>query len=106
MRTHHDGKGEVAPGEKGTHAELLALLATAHQAVEQVHRYVRERRPKLNGRGIYDVPVAWRKHKSGFWAYTDHDPEKVALVRRHGWEPLFVAPEAPGGDPSDAGATG
>jgi hypothetical protein len=79
--------------DRGSHGELLALLATAHEAVGQVHRYVHERRPKLDGRGIYDVPVAWRKHKSGFWAYTDHHPEKADLARHHGWEPLFVGPE-------------
>lgn len=76
-----------------THAELLALLATAHEAVGHVHRYVREKKPRLDGSGIYDTPVAWRKHKSGFWAYTDHHPEKAALAQHHGWEPLFVAPE-------------
>lgn len=80
--------------DEGTHAELLALLANAHEAVAHVHRYAHERRPKLNGRGLSDVPVAWRKHKSGFWAYTDHHPEKADIARRHGWEPLFVAPES------------
>jgi hypothetical protein len=79
--------------DEGTHAELLALLASAHEAVGQVHRYVHERRPKLNGSGIFDTPVAWRKHKSGAWAFSVHHPEKADLARRHGWEPLFVAPE-------------
>lgn len=79
---------------EATHAELLALLVTAHEAVGHVHRYVRERRPKLDGSGIYDTPVAWRKHKGGIWAYADHAPEKVAIAQRHGWEPLYVAPES------------
>ena len=76
-----------------THRELMDLLAAAHEAVTAAHRYVHERRPKLDGSGIHDVPVAWRKHKSGFWAYADHHPEKADLARHHGWEPLFVGPE-------------
>jgi hypothetical protein len=76
-----------------THRELMDLLTAAHEAVTAAHRYVHERRPKLDGSGFHDVPVAWRKHKSGFWAYTDHHPEKADLARHHGWEPLFVGPE-------------
>lgn len=80
--------------DRGSHGELLVLLKVAHEAVGEVHRYVHERRPKLDGRGVYDVPVAWRKHKGGAWSYADHHPEKAHLALKHGWEALFVAPES------------
>lgn len=92
--------------DEGTHAELLMLLATAHEAVGNVHRYVHERRPKLNGSGIYDTPVAWRKHKFGAWTYADHHPLKADLAQRHGWEPLFVAPDPDDDGPAAVGAAG
>lgn len=92
--------------DEGTHAELLALLASAHEAVGHVHRYVSERRPKLDGSGLYDVPVAWRRHKSGAWAYADHHPQKADMARRHGWEPLFVAPDPDDDDPAAVGTAG
>lgn len=87
--------GRAAPmtDHEGTHAELLVLLAAAHEAVGHAHKFVREKRPKLDGSGVFHTPVAWRKFKSGAWAFSVHHPEKVELARRHGWEALYIAPE-------------
>jgi hypothetical protein len=76
----------------GSHGELLVLLTAAHEAIREVQKFVNERRPKLDSHVVSEVPVAWRKHKSGLWAYTDYHPERADLARQHGWEPLFVAP--------------
>lgn len=78
---------------EGTHAELLVLLAAAHEAVGHAHKFVREKRPKLDGSGVFQAPVAWRKFKSGAWAFSVYHPEKADLARRHGWEALYIAPE-------------
>jgi hypothetical protein len=80
--------------DRGSHGELLILLSAAHDALNEVQKFVHERRPKLDSHGASEIPVAWRKHKSGLWAYTDHHPERADLARQHGWEPPFVVPKA------------
>lgn len=94
--------------DDGTHAELLTLLATAHEAVGQVHRYVHERRPKLNGSGIYDTPVAWRRQEPGttWFRYLQLTPAQGELFRQAGWQPLFIAPEDDDSQPPEVGAAG
>lgn len=75
--------------DEASHRELADLLAAAHEALSKAHRYVHERRPRLDGSGFGHQPVAWRAFKSGHWAFTPHAPEKAEAAKRAGWEPLY-----------------
>lgn len=73
-----------------THRELLDLLTTAHEALTSAHRFVHERKPRLDGSGFGHEPVAWRCFKSGAWAFRTHSASEVEALRRFRWEPLYV----------------
>lgn len=85
--------GQMADREP-SHKELLDMLAAAHQAVAAAHRFVHEKRPRLDGSGFTLEIVAWRAYKSGHWAFAPYAAEKAEAARRAGWEPLFRRPEA------------
>lgn len=76
---------------QGTHAELAELVSAAHEAVVAAHRYVHERRPRLDGSGFGHQPVAWRCFKSGSWAFRPHgaEPPPEVLVQ-FGWQALYT----------------
>jgi hypothetical protein len=76
---------------QGTHAELMELMTAAHQAVTTAHRFVHERKPRLDGSGFQHEPVAWRAFKSGQWAFRPHGSEPPAdVLFRFGWQPLYT----------------
>lgn len=75
---------------EATHAELLGLVTAAHEAVTRAHRFVHERKPRLDGSGFAPEPVAWRCFKSGSWAFRAHAATDIDALTRFRWEPLYV----------------
>ena len=91
LREHRNVSVVGGPmSDEGTHAEMLTLLAAAHEALTRAHRFVHERKPRLDGSGFGYEPVAWRVYKGGGWAFRAHSASDVEALRRFQWQPLYV----------------